>query len=192
MDSSTTGTIARAFRVRTLSVSLAALALLLLALVAPAGADAGDDNRAPDVGDCQILQVPEGNKVAFHVYAEGVQIYRWNGTNWIFQRPEAVLFADAGGNGVVGSHYAGPTWERVSGSKVVGMVLQRCTPDPTAIPWLLLRAVSSDGPGIFDGVTYIQRVNTAGGLAPSAPGTMTGEEARVPYSAEYYFYRVQD
>jgi hypothetical protein len=86
MDSSTTGTIARAFRVRTLSVSLAALALFLLALVAPAGADAGDDNRAPDLGDCQILQVPEGNKVAFHVYAEGVQIYRWKIQFVPFQR----------------------------------------------------------------------------------------------------------
>src|SRR5262249_55311710 len=61
----------------------------------------GKNNRAPDLGDCRNLQVPAGNKVAFHVYAEGVQIYRWNGTSWTFVRPEAVLFADAGHHGVV-------------------------------------------------------------------------------------------
>jgi hypothetical protein len=32
-------------------------------------------------------------------------------------------------------------------------------------------------------------VNTTGGLAPSAPPAQAGEEARVPYTAEYYFYR---
>jgi hypothetical protein len=61
-----------------LNVMLTALALLLLplALVAPAWADPGDDNRAPDLGDCQILQVPAGNEVSFHVFGAGVQIYR--------------------------------------------------------------------------------------------------------------------
>jgi hypothetical protein len=178
-----------AFRRLTVTVTLAALALFLLALVAPAVADPGNGGRAPDLGDCQNLQVPEGNEVAFHVYAEGVQVYRWNGTSWVFVAPEAVLYADDGEDGAVGIHYAGPTWESVSGSKVVGMVLERCTPDPDAIPWLLLGAVSSEGPGIFHRVTFIQRVNTVGGKAPTDPGDFPGEEARVPYAAEYFFYR---
>src|SRR5262245_375002 len=115
---------------------LTTLALLLLA----GGAHvAAGDNRAPDLGDCQILQAPAGNKVSFHVYAEGDQIYRWNGTSWVFVKPEAVLYADEDGDDPVGIHYAGPTWESNSGSKVVGAVLQRCTPDPDAIPWLLLK-----------------------------------------------------
>ncbi len=50
-------------------------------------------------------------------------------------------------------------------------------------------AVETDGPGIFRRVAFIQRVNTTGGTAPAAPGTTVGEEARVPYTAEYYFYR---
>jgi hypothetical protein len=170
-----------AFRLHRLNVTLAALALLLLALVAPAGAD-----------PCQNLQVPAGNQVAFHVYAGGVQIYRWNGTSWSFVAPDAVLYADAGGRGAVGIHYAGPTWESVSGSKVVGTVLERCTPDPAAIPWLLLGAVSNQGPGVFQGVTFIQRVNTVGGLAPTKPGASTNETVRVPYTAEYFFYQADD
>src|SRR5262245_15759541 len=107
-----------AFRLHPLNLTLAALALLLLALVAPAAAAPDTDNRAPDLGDCQNLQVPTGNKVAFHVYAEGVQIYRWNGTSWGFVAPAALLFADAAYQGEVGIHYAGPTWESNSGSKV--------------------------------------------------------------------------
>jgi hypothetical protein len=37
--------------------------------------------------------------------------------------------------------------------------------------------------------TFIQRVNTVGGKAPADPGDFEGEVVRVPYAAEYYFYR---
>jgi hypothetical protein len=169
----------------------AALASLLLGLgfVVPAGAESGNDNRAPDLGEHQHLAVPAGHTVAFHTYAEGVQIYRWDGAAWIFQGPEAVLFASGEDDGIVGIHYGGPTWESASGSYVVAAVRERATPDHAAIPWLLLQAVESGGPGIFNGVTYIQRVNTFGGLAPADEGDFVGEEARIPYTADYYFYR---
>ena len=48
-----------------------------------------------------------------------------------------------------------------------------------------------EGPGIFARTTYIQRVNTVGGRAPSTAGTSNGQIVRVPYTAEYYFYREQ-
>lgn len=173
------------------TILAATLGLFLIGpgFVVPVSAEPGNDNRVPDLGDCQDLLVPAGHKVSSHAYAEGVQIYRWNGTNWVFQGPEAVLYSNGKGEGVVGIHYAGPTWESNSGSYVVGAVEIRCTPNPDAIPWLRLRAVESDGPGIFQRVTYIQRVNTVGGLAPSEPGDFSGEVARVPYTADYFFYR---
>ena len=62
---------------------------------------------------------------------------------------------------------------------------------PKAIPWLLLGAVSNAGEGIFAPVTYVQRVNTVGGTAPAAPGATAGDVARVPYTAEYVFYRAR-
>src|SRR5262245_61441343 len=91
------------------AIVLAALALLLVAFVAPLGAEPGNDNRAPDLSDYPKLQVDEGHKVAFSVYAEGVQIYRWNtiAQAWVFVAPEAVLYDQDGD--VVGIHYAGPT-----------------------------------------------------------------------------------
>ena len=164
---------------------LAALLLLALALIAPAAAA---PNRPPDLGECSNLEVVDG-KVVSHVYAEGVQIYRWNGTSWGFVAPEALLFANANFTGGVGIHYEGPTWESRSGSKVGAMVLDRCFPDPTAIPWLLLQTTTNAGPGIYHRVTLIQRVNTVGGNAPAQSGDFPGQEVGVPYTAEYFFYR---
>src|SRR5436305_7467442 len=126
MNRSRTPSTTLAFRWHPLNGTLAALALLLLTLVAPAGAHAGNDNPAPDLGGCPKLQVPAGNEVAFHVYAEGLQIYRWDGTSWAFVAPVALLFADPAGTDAVGFHFAGPTWESIDGSKVAGMEIERC------------------------------------------------------------------
>jgi len=135
---------------RTLFNLTTAVILFGNGLASLALAEPGNDNRAPDLSDYQRLQAPAGNKVAFVVYGEGAQIYRWNGSSWVFSRPQAVLYAGENAHGVVGTHYVGPTWESNSGSYVVGSVLERYSPDPNAIPWLLLKAVDSDGPGVFD------------------------------------------
>ena len=142
---------------------------------------------------CEALAAPAGHAVAYKVYAVGVQIYRWNGTSWGFVAPEANLFASPNYRGLIGTHYGGPSWESNSGSLVtsLGTLATACTPDPTAISWLRLPAVTSNGPGVFDGVTYIQRVNTVGGIRPAA-GTVVGQEARIPYTTEYYFYKLAE
>jgi hypothetical protein len=144
--------------------------------------------RGPDLGNCQYLNAPAGSKLAFHVFARGVQIYRWTGTSWTPVGPSAVLTSDAAGKDTVGTHSVGPTWESTSGSKVVGTVIDRCTVDPNAVQWLSLSGKSS-GSGVFNGVTFIQRVNTVAGKAPSTSGTSVGQETSVAYSAEYFFYR---
>jgi hypothetical protein len=165
---------------------------------APAEDDIDHERRAPALPSpaCDSSQVPPENRVTFHAYALGVQIYVWTAdpmnpglASWVFKAPEAALFADPCYAGQVGIHYAGPTWESNDGSKVVGTRLAGCTPNRGAIPWLKLGAASTSGPGIFDHTTYIQRVNTIGGTAPAEAGLFFGDEARVPYTAEYYFYR---
>jgi hypothetical protein len=170
-------------------VKRVAVSVLTVAFLASPTFSQGKGGRVPELGDCGYLQVPAGNNLLFRVFAEGVQIYRWNGTIWAFVAPEAVLSANPGGTGVVGSHYAGPTWEAVSGSKVIGSVEDRCTVSANDIQWLRLRAVSSEGPGIFQDVTFILRLYTSGGVAPTTPGATVGQLASVPYSTEYYFYR---
>ena len=170
--------------------------LLAVAAFAAPAARADEGGRTPDLPLplCQSIQVEAGHEVAFHTYAVGVQVYRWNGSAWVFVEPVANLYADKGFRGQVGTHYVGPTWESNSGSKVVARRVAGtgCTPDSGAIPWLLLEKVSTDGPGIFDSTTFIQRVNTTGGNAPAAPGTFVGQESKIPYTAEYFFYRAQN
>jgi hypothetical protein len=147
---------------------------------------AGNDNRAPEVPD-QIAVGPT-NKVHFHGFGVGVQIYTWDGSSWGSPVPDATLFDDEGN--VVATHFAGPRWKSNSGSIVLGAVVQpTVTVDPDAIPWVRLRAVTTEGRGIFADTTFIQRVNTAGGKAPSANGTVVGQVARVAYTADYFFYR---
>ena len=178
-------------KIRRMISSVVFLALAALALQ-PATALASDAPELP--AQCSSIQVEAGNEVSFHTYAKGVQIYRWNGTAWVFVAPVATLFAEKNFFGEVGTHYIGPKWESKSGSKVEGRRVAGtgCRPDPTAIEWLLLSRFDSTGPGIFANVTFIQRVNTTGGLAPSQPGTTLDEIKEVPYTAEYYFYRAQD
>lgn len=174
-------------------VLVLSIAGLSSAFVRAARATALDQSPTLPSG-CDSLQVPAGNGLAFRTYALGVQVYRWNGTTWAFVEPVATLFADARYHGEVGTHYVGPSWESNSGSKVVAARVPGtgCTPDSNAIPWLLLQKVSTEGPGIFSSVTYIQRVNTTGGTAPTAQGSVIGELEEVPYTAEYYFYRARD
>ena len=170
------------------------MALLLCAATA-IGAHAGTDNRAPEVPP-QIV-VDEGNKVHFHGYAIGFQVYTWNAGSWGSAVPDATLF-DAEGNIVAthfgvfdATHFVGPVWKSNSGSEVVGALPPASiTVDETAVPWLRLAAVKNltHGPGIFADTTFIQRVNTVGGRAPLVAGT-PGQIAAVPYTAEYYFYR---
>src|SRR5688572_16525313 len=166
------------------------ISFTFLALVLSAGSSmAGGREADLPSPQCDSLNVPAGNRISGHVYAKGVQIYRWNGTSWAFVAPEATLYADPCFNGEVGTHYAGPTWEAEDGSKVVAARFADCLPDRGAIPWLRLDAVSSSPQGRFGRITHVLRVNTIGGTAPATAGAFVGDEARVPYTTEYYFYR---
>lgn len=152
-----------------------------------------ENDNGPELPEaCSSITVEAGHKLAFHVYAKGVQIYRWNGGSWSFVAPEATLYAEVGYFGEVGIHGVGPHWTSKSGSRVeAARVLGTgCRPDPTAIEWILLKQTKATGPGIFGNITFIQRTNTTGGLAPTDQGTLN-ELRQVPYTAEYYFYRAE-
>jgi Protein of unknown function (DUF3455) len=170
---------------------LALIALLTLAVPAIAL----DNPNGPELPEqCGLIAIEEGHKLAFHVYARGVQIYKWNGMSWHFDAPRASLFAEENFFGEVGSHFRGPNWESKSGSRVKAAAVpgKACTPDASAIAWLQLKSTEISGAGIFKNVTFIQRVNTTGGVKPTMPGTFFGEIKEVDYTAEYYFYRQEN
>jgi hypothetical protein len=170
----------------------AALSTVILALSGCAG---GPIATSPDVP--APLRAPADQSLFLEALASGVQIYECapkadqpSTFEWVFRAPEATL-ADRSGR-PIGKHYAGPTWESVDGSTVVGEVKAR-DPGPTqsAIPWLLLQSKSTSGAGVFAPTKSIQRLQTTGGIAPSEPCTSANvkQVIRVPYTATYYFYR---
>jgi hypothetical protein len=65
-----------------------------------------------------------------------------------------------------------------------------------AVAWLLLKAVGAEvgptGGDTLTPTTFIQRLNTSGGLAPSSGCNSLadlGNQAFMPYEADYFFYR---
>ena len=93
---------------------------------------------------------------------------------------------------MVGKYYGGPTWEASDGSQVTGKqfaVSPAATPQN--IPLQLVQANPAMGSGAMTDVTYIQRLNTVGGVAPSALCTKVnaGAKQQVKYQADYVFYK---
>lgn len=130
---------------------------------------------------------PANESLSMIVPAKGDQIYECREAKWVFVAPEADLFDGAGKK--IGKHYAGPHWEAADGSRIVGAVKERAdAPAAGAIPWLLLSAKSVGPEGAFSKVTSIQRVATKGGVAPAGDCSQAGAKARVPYTADYYFF----
>ena len=147
--------------------------------------------RVPD-----ILKPPATAALLLMASGKGKQIYACQAASqdkskfeWALERPQADLY-DAKGE-KIGKHYEGPTWEANDGGKVSGEVQQRAqAPRAGAVPWLLLKAKSAEGPGALGRATYIQRVNTMGGAAPAegCDPAHAGKEVAVDYQADYYFY----
>jgi len=167
---------------------VAAVASLPLAQLAHAGPS------APDVPT--KIQVLDGSKVFLVGHAVGVQIYSCNATSgsysWGLVAPRANLYDNDGK--LIITHFAGPTWQAKDGSKVIGQRVDGVTVDSTAIQWLLLRVVSrASGAGdrLYD-TTYIQRINTTGGIAPplaDCNAITAGTTKEIPYTADYYFWK---
>jgi hypothetical protein len=143
-----------------------------------------------------LAQVPaaiaapgESTVATFH--AEGAQVYECKAgadgkLAWAFREPIATLVLDGK---TVGRHYAGPNWEHMDGSAVVGKVAGNA-PGKTAsdIPWLKLDVASQRGSGTLTGVTTVQRINTQGGVHTGACDK-AGTFLSAPYSADYVFLK---
>ena len=203
-------------------VLLAGVAAMAFALSSPQTARA--DGATPPPLPAGLAPVPAGNKLFLVGHAVGTQNYVCRpsgaGVAYILFTPEATLFSD--GSGQVITHFFSPnpfepntdprvvadgmiraTWQHSRDTSTVWAKLHQpngaVTVDPTAIAWLLLDVVGAqNGPTGGDkltATTFIQRLNTTGGLAPStgcASLTDVGNQAFVDYTADYFFYKQAD
>jgi hypothetical protein len=140
------------------------------------------------------IDVPEGARVVLTAKGDGVQIYSCSDSNggfkWVLKGPDAKLL-DADGK-VIGTHFAGPTWQLNDGGLVQGeLPVPKQSPEKGSIPWLKLSAKAGTASGSLASVAIIRRTETHGGVAP-ASGCQTsadaGKTVQVPYTATYTFY----
>ncbi len=166
-----------------------------LALISHAALAA--DPGAP-AGLPQAIRAPAGEHLLLRTRASGAQIYLCAAAadgklQWTLKAPDAEL-RDARGTVII-HHFAGPAWRHNDGSEITARAVAHSdAPDPQAVPWLLLEAVSHSGNGVLSPVTHIQRVHTHGGLPPPASecsAAKVSSEVRVAYTADYYFYEPQ-
>jgi hypothetical protein len=167
------------------------------------------------------LQVPAGNMLFLKGEAQGTQNYvclpSASGFSWTFFSPQATLFLTFKFIGTdyrqqIITHFLSPnpaekgtpraTWQSSIDTSAVWAKLFKdgSSSDPNfvapgAIPWLLLEEAGTQrGPGgdILAHTTFVQRLNTAGGVAPAtgcSEAANVGATALVPYTADYFFYK---
>lgn len=143
------------------------------------------------------VQVPAGNKVAMETVGVGEITYQCNAKKdmagqfeWVFVGPDAKLNDRSGKQ--VGKYYGPPaTWESMDGSKLTATQVAVAPAAAGSIPLQLVKANPAMGTGAMTGVTFIQRVNTMGGVAPATACTAsnTGAKQIVKYQADYIFYK---
>jgi Protein of unknown function (DUF3455) len=132
-----------------------------------------------------------GETVVATFHAEGAQVYECKAgadgkLAWAFREPIATLLLDGK---TVGRHFAGPNWEHMDGSAVVGKVAGNAPgKTPNDIPWLKLEVTSQRGNGTLAGVTTVQRINTQGGVHTGACDK-AGAFHSAPYATDYVFLR---
>lgn len=143
------------------------------------------------------VQVPAGQRIAMETVGAGDITYECRAKKdmpsafeWVFVGPDAKLMDRSGK--VVGRYYGPPaTWESNDGSKVTATQLAVAPASAGNIPLQLVKANPATGMGAMQGVTYIQRVATQGGVAPAVACTATnaGQKQVVKYQADYIIWK---
>ncbi|MFE2608095.1 DUF3455 domain-containing protein [Streptomyces mirabilis] len=135
------------------------------------------------------LKVPDGNRLTGVFSAAGVQTYTCADGAWKLLEPAATLWAkNDRSHRPVALHSRGPVWvSTVDGSAVNAAAIAN-SPKTGTIPELLLQSTATRGTGVFAGVSYVQRLDTHGGVAPTTACSGT-DQISVRYSATYVFYK---
>lgn len=143
------------------------------------------------------VQVPAGHRVAWETVGVGQITYECRakaGTpgafEWVFVGPDAELRSRSGMK--LGRYFGPPaTWASDDGSALTGTQVGLVPAAAGNIPLQLVKANPATGRGVLEGVSYIQRVATKGGVAPMLPcgQASLGQKQVVNYQADYIFYK---
>jgi hypothetical protein len=197
-----------------IACSTALAAAFTASLPQPAHADPVTPPAVPD-----NVKVPEGAKAFLVGHATGTQNYVCQpsgaGFKFVLFTPQATLFGD--NEKQIITHYFSPnlspippeiegtiraTWQDSHDTSTVWASATPATTStderfvqPGAVAWVRLTVVGRQGGPIGSNklgpTTFVQRVNTSGGVAPSDGCSSladVGNQAFQPYTADYFFY----
>jgi hypothetical protein len=156
--------------------------------------DQGSTVAKPSLGLFSKIKAPSDSEPVLQLAGRGVQVFRCEkrdgALTWVFRQPDAELL-DARGT-VVGRHGANFSFENVDGSRLVATITAYDdAPKPTDLRWLLM-TTRSFGKGAFEGITYVQRINTTGGMPPErCEAAQLNQVLRVNFTADFVFYRAK-
>ena len=145
----------------------------------------------------EAVRVPAGHQVAMETVGAGDITYECRAKagmpgqhEWVFIGPDARLMDRTGRQ--VGRYYGPPaTWESMDGSKITATQVAVAPNGAGNIPHQLVKANPAMGAGAMQGVSYVQRVATQGGVAPAmaCDAAGLGQKQVVKYQADYIFYK---
>lgn len=144
-----------------------------------------------------LIQVAAGNTLVLEAKAEGTIAYECRkeqvpltAYKWVVDGPDAIL-KDKNGKEI--GKYEGPParWSHEDGSFVTGSQVAVSPNGSKNIPYQLVKADVSGGLGKLTALSYVQRVNTQGGVAPSkkCSADNEGDQVNVDYKADYRFWK---
>lgn len=172
-------------------------ATVLLAACASSNAPSSTQAMSSQDGVPDLVKVPAGNKMVMKTVGVGEITYECRDKKdaagqyeWVFVGPSAVLNDTSGKQ--VGAYYGPPaTWASSDGSQITGAQVSVAPGGAGNIPFQLVKANPATGEGSMKGVTYIQRLATKGGVAPSTAcnAASKGKKETVKYQADYLFWK---
>lgn len=177
---------------KSILVSLSAVLLLSACAATPSAHRTFSQDGLPDA-----VKVPAGHRVALETVGVGEITYECRpkanpagAFEWVFIGPKAELNSRAGQK--LGTYFGPPaTWAGSDGSAVTGTQVAVAPAATGSIPLQLVKANPATGMGAMNGVAYIQRVATRGGVAPAATcdTAAVGRREVVMYQADYIFWK---
>lgn len=138
------------------------------------------------------ISPPEKTVEVLRLEASGEQIFRCardtQGWYWKFQSPNAYLF-DPITNQAVAKHGFNFAFVHNDGSALSARI-KSVEPKPGELSEALFVTKSNGVGGVFNGVRFVQRINTKGGMPKSrCVEAQKDKYLRIPFTAEFIFYK---
>lgn len=145
------------------------------------------------------IRVPSGHQAVLQAHGMGELQYECQATNrspWQYAwlpRDRSIELRDSSNNTITLARSA-RSWVHRDGSELAVREFVEVENGMVNLPLQRVRVEPSTQPGTLNNISYIQRIRTLGGLPTirNCSAAELGMRVRVPYEADYVFWRSKD